>query len=139
MAFVGAVVRDPERDGEQLAEVLDTELVTYDHHDAVDVPHRALDLGDCLLALYPVPPDAATSRAVWGGVYERPRCLALGLSVADQDVSERALVDAGLPVHHRSSALHHAVLVDGLPFPVVLTDRLLGGDPRSTDSTQEER
>ena len=31
-------------------------------------------------------PTQATSRAVWGGAYERPRCLALGLSVADQDV-----------------------------------------------------
>lgn len=134
MAFVGALVREPAADAERLAEVLDAELVTYDHGDAVDVPHRALDLGDCMLALYPIPPDEATSRAVWGGAYGRPRCLALGLSVADQRVAERALAAAGIGVHHRTTD-ERAVLVDRLPFPVVLSDRLLGGDPRN----QEER
>jgi hypothetical protein len=130
MAFVGALVRDPARDAERLAEVLDTNLVTYAHDDAVDVPHRALDLGDCLLALYPVPPDEATSRAVWGGVYDRPRCLALGITVGDQDAAERALDAAGVPVHHRTGD-GRAVLAADLPFPVVLGDRLLTGDPRS--------
>jgi catechol 2,3-dioxygenase-like lactoylglutathione lyase family enzyme len=143
MAFVGALVGDPARDGERLAEVLDTELVAYAHEDAVDVAHCALDLGDCMLALYPVPPDEATSRAVWGGAYERPRCLALGLTVADQGVAERALDGAGLPVHHRAGD-GRAVLVAGLPFPVVLADRLLPGDPRGAGHDpsahpQEER
>jgi hypothetical protein len=41
-------------------------------------------------------------------------------------------------VHHRSS-LGHSVFVDGLPFPVVLTDRLLPGDPRHAGDPQEER
>ena len=41
---------------------------------APDVPHFALDLGDCMLALYPVPPDETTSRAVWGGL-SRPATL----------------------------------------------------------------
>jgi hypothetical protein len=135
MALVGAIVRDPARDGERLAEVLDTALVAYEHNDAIDVPHCALDLGDCMLALYPIPPDEATSRAVWGGVYDRPRCLALGLTVADQGVAERALGAAGVGVHHRASD-GRAVLVDTLPFPVVLTDQLLAGDPRTP---QEER
>jgi catechol 2,3-dioxygenase-like lactoylglutathione lyase family enzyme len=140
MAFVAAIVRDPARDGERLAEVLDTDLVTYAVDGATDVPGCALDLGDCLLALYPIPPDEATSRAVWGGVYERPRCLALGLTVADQGLAERALDAAGVLVHHRA-ADGRAVLVDTLPFPIVLTDQLLAGDPR-TDSThriQEKR
>jgi hypothetical protein len=131
MAFVGAIVRDPEADGARLSEVLDTGLVSYEHGDAVDVPHCALDLGDCLLALYPIPPDEVTSRAVWGGVHERPRCLALGLSVGDQGLAERALTAAGVPVHHRA-ADGRAVLVEGLPFPVVLSDKLLPGDARAT-------
>jgi hypothetical protein len=138
MAFVAALVRDPGRDAERLAEVLDTDLVVYDD-DGVDVPHRALGLGDCLLALYPLPPDDATSAAVWGGAYDRPRCLALGLTVADQNRSERALAAEGLAVHHRASELGHATFVDGLPFPVVLCDRLLAGDPRLPTITQEER
>jgi catechol 2,3-dioxygenase-like lactoylglutathione lyase family enzyme len=137
MAFVAAIVRDPARDGERLAEVLDTDLVVYapdDDADArPDVPHCALDLGDCLLALYPIPPDEATSRAIWGGVYGRPRCLALALTVVDQRIAERALADAGVGVHHRAGD-GRAVLVDGLPFPVVLTDRLLPGDPRAGES-----
>jgi catechol 2,3-dioxygenase-like lactoylglutathione lyase family enzyme len=102
VAFVGAIVRDPARDGERLAEVLDTRLVTYAHDTGADVVHRALDLGDCMLALYPIPPDQATSRAIWGEAYERPRCLALGLTVPDQDVAERLLEAAGVPVHHRA-------------------------------------
>jgi len=136
MAFVAAIVRDPAIDGERLAEVLDTALVAYEHNDASDVPHCALDLSDCMLALYPIPPDEATSRAVWGGAYDRPRCLALGLTVADQRLAERALDAAGVPVHHRAND-GRAVLVAGLPFPVVLGDQLLTGDPRRARSTQE--
>jgi hypothetical protein len=41
-------------------------------------------------------------------------------------------------VHHRASD-GRVVLVDGLPFPVVLTDRLLPGDPRGAGATMEER
>jgi hypothetical protein len=142
LAFVGAIVRDPVSDGARLAHVLDTDLITYEvayeHSGAVDAAHCALDLGDCLLALYPVPPEEATSRAVWGGAYARPRCLSLGLSVADQEQAERALVAAGVPVHHRASD-GRAVLVEGLPFPIVLTDQLLPGDPRATRVTRVTR
>jgi hypothetical protein len=137
VAFVGALVRDPAADGERLAEVLDTELLTYGDDLAPDVARRALVLGDCLLALYPVPPDEATSVALWGAHHSRPRCLSLGLQVADQSQAERALSAAGVVVHHRTTH-GHGVLVDGLPFPVVLTDRLLTGDPRAAGD-QEER
>jgi hypothetical protein len=129
MAFVAALVRDPRVDGARLAEVLDTEMFTYEHDDAPDTPHCALDVGDCMLALYPVPPDDATSQAVWGGSYDRPRCIALGLLVADLSAAERALAEDGLAVHHRASD-GRLLMVDGVPFPVVLTDRLLWGDPR---------
>jgi catechol 2,3-dioxygenase-like lactoylglutathione lyase family enzyme len=143
VAFVGALVRDPAGDGARLAEVLDTALLRYDPGNAVDVAHCALDLGDCMLALFPIPADDATSRATWGGAYARPRCLTLGLTVADQARAERRLATAGVTVHHRATD-GRAVLVDGLPFPVVLTDQLLPGDPRGagTDTTahvQEER
>ena len=136
MAFVAALVRDPAADGRRLAEVLDTALVEFGDADALgpDVAHAALDLGDCLLALYPVPPNAEVSRAIWGDHHDRPRCIALALSVADQSVAEHALATEGVMVHHRSPD-GRAVLVDGLPFPVVLTDRLLPGDPRRADAT----
>ncbi len=53
-------------------------------------------------------------------------------------VAERALAAEGVNVHHRA-ADGRVVLVDGLPFPIVLTDQLLPGDPRGVDATQEER
>ena len=98
MAFVGALVRDPAVDVRRLAEVLDTPWVEYgDAADlGPDVPAAALDLGDCMLALYPVPPDETMSRAVWGGHHDRPRCIALALSVTDQGVAERALAAEGV-------------------------------------------
>ena len=138
MAFVGALVRDPAADARRLAEVLDTTMVEYgDDATLADVPHAALDLGDCMLALYPLPPDEHTSLAVWGGRYSRPRCLTLALSVVDQRVAERALAAEGVLVHHRDGD-GRAVLVDGLPFPVVLTEDLLPGDPRAAHPEEEE-
>jgi catechol 2,3-dioxygenase-like lactoylglutathione lyase family enzyme len=129
MSFVGALVADPVADAQRLAEVLDTDLELYDA-DGPDVPYAGLSLGDCTLALYPLPPDEATSRALWGGHYRRPRCLSMGLTVADQRVAERALAEAGVPVHHRT-ADGQAVLVEGLPFPVLLSESLLASDPRA--------
>jgi len=137
MAFVAAIVGDPVGDGRRLAEVLDTTLVEYDDKSGLDAPRVALDLGDCMLALYPIPPDEEASRAVWGGRYARPRCVALALSVVDQRVAERALAAEGVVVHHRA-ADGRAVLADGLPFPVVLTETLLPGDPRSARPKEEE-
>ncbi len=67
-------------------------------------------------------------------MYDRPRCLALGLTVTDQGLAERSLDAVGVPVHHRAGG-ESAVLVDGLPFPVVLTEQLLTGDPRSEPTT----
>src|SRR5207245_2718416 len=107
--FPGAVVRGPIRRrhalgggagarSRGLAEVLDTTLVEYGDDLGPDVPHVALDLGDCMLALYPVPPTEETSRAIWGNHHERPRCVALALSVADQRVAELALHAEGVAV-----------------------------------------
>ncbi len=137
MAFVGAVVADPVLDGRRLAAVLDTDLVDYGVDRGPDVPRTALDLGDCMLALYPLPPDEGTSLAIWGGRHARPRCVALALSVVDERVAERALAAEGVEVHHRD-ADDRAVLVDGVPFPVILTETLLPGDPRAARPDQEE-
>jgi catechol 2,3-dioxygenase-like lactoylglutathione lyase family enzyme len=137
MAFVAAVVADPAVDGRRLAAVLDTDLVEYGEGIGSDVPEAALDLGDCMLALYPLPPDEGASVAIWGGRHERARCIALALSVVDQRVAELALAAEGVVVHHRG-ADGRSVLVDGLPFPVVLTETLLPGDPRAARPNQEE-
>jgi catechol 2,3-dioxygenase-like lactoylglutathione lyase family enzyme len=139
MAFVAALVRDPAADVRRLADVFDTGWVEYGDAGELgpDVPAAALDLGDCMLALYPVPPDEATSRAVWGGHHDRPRCIALALSVADQTVAERALAAEGVGVHRRGGDGRAVLDPEVLPFPVVLTEQLLPGDPRVTRSQED--
>ncbi len=109
LAFVGALVRDPHADAKRLAEVLDLP-VTFDadgapHHGAIVA---AVSLGDCSLALSPLE----------GSGQPRPRVISLGLLVHDLPAAEAAL--AGEPIA-------------SLPFPIVLTDGLLPGDPRDPD------
>ena len=94
-------------DARRLAEVLGLP-VTF---DADGAPHRgaivsAVSLGDCSLALSPLEGSGAPARRVFS----------LGLLVHDLAAAESAL--AGEPT--RPSAL---------PFPIVLTDGLLPGDP----------
>ena len=54
-AFVGAVVDDPAAAAEHLGRVLDTGLTTFAGDGPVDTPRAGVDLGDCTLALYPMP------------------------------------------------------------------------------------
>ena len=79
----------------------------------------------------PVPPSAQESERIWGGVYERARCLALGLTVDDLGAAEQALAGVDVGVHQRVD--DGSVVLDPtpLPFPVVLTEALLPGDPRT--------
>ncbi|MEX1008697.1 MAG: VOC family protein [Acidimicrobiia bacterium] len=134
VAYVGAIVDDPVGAAQRFGVVLDTSVsvVAADGpaERSADSPHAVVALGDCVLALYPIPSTAQESERIWGGVYDRARCLALGLAVDDLGVAERALRDAGVAVHYRTS--DGSVVIDpgALPFPVVLTNRLLPGDPR---------
>jgi hypothetical protein len=139
MAFVAALVRDPAADARRLADVFDTTLVEYGDADELgsDVPFAALDLGDCVLALYPVPPDDTASEEIWGGRHERPRCIALALSVANLSVAERALAAEGVTVHHRAGDGRVVLDPAALPFPIVLTEALLPGDPRIPTSPED--
>jgi hypothetical protein len=131
VAFVGAIVDDPVSTAWHLGEVLDTEVSILAVDGPADSPRAAVALGDCVLALYPVPSSAPESVHVWGAVYDRARCLALGLTVEDIGTAERALHDAGVGVQHRVN--DGSVVLDprALPFPILLTDHLLPGDPRT--------
>jgi hypothetical protein len=129
VAFVGALTADPAAAAAHLAGVLDTSATVHDATGALDTPHASVALGDCVLALYPVP-DAASSEAIWGAVHERPRCLALGLTVADLAVAEHALAGAGVTVHHRIADGSLVLPPSVCTFPIVLTEHLLDGDPR---------
>ncbi len=132
VAFVGALVVDPVADADRLAGILDTRATVLDvdtDSGGVDQPHASVDLGDCVLALYPIPP-ADASEQVWGARHERPRCLSLGLTVADLAVAEAALAAEGVAVHHRTPDGSLVLPPSVCTFPVVLTDHLLPGDPR---------
>jgi len=129
VAFVGALVADPAADGAVLGEVLGTRVTVLDDASGPDVPHATVDLGDCVLALYPLPP-AAECEDLWGAVHARPRCLSLGLTVPDLAVAELALADAGVRARRRAGDGSLVLGPEVCTFPVVLTDRLLEGDPR---------
>ena len=131
VAFVGAIVDDPVSTAWHLGEVLDTEASILSADGPADSPRAVVALGDCALALYPIPSSPDESVHVWGAAYDRARCLALGLTVDDVGAAERALADAGVGVHHRVHDGSAVLDPTGLPFPVVLTDHLLPGDPRT--------
>ena len=131
VAFVGAIVDDPVSTAWRLGEVLDTDVSILAVDGPANSPRAAIALGDCVLALYPVPSSPLESVHVWGAVYDRARCLALGLVVADLVATERALDDAGVRVHHRVNDGSVVLDPNALPFPIVLTEHLLPGDPRS--------
>lgn len=130
VAFVGALVVDPVAAAEHLAGVFAARATALEADGALDVPHATVDLGDCVLALYPIPPAEQCER-IWGAVHERPRCLSLALTVADLAVAEAALADAGVAVHHRVADGSLVLPPSVCTFPVVLTDHLSEGDPRS--------
>ena|SRR5436190_2729957 len=131
VAYVAAIVADPAATAEQLGDVLDTETSVFDAGGATDTVAAAVDLGDCMLALFPVPRSAGDSQRVWGAVHDRPRCLALGLTVDDLTSAVDALRDAGVDVHHRGPDGSFVLDPARLPFPVVLADQLLPGDSRT--------
>ena len=130
VAYVAAIVDDPTATAAHLGDVLDTDTSVLDVAGAPDAVAAAVDLGDCMLALYPVPPSAAESERVWGAVHDRPRCLALALTVDDRTSAVNALADAGVGIHHNSSDGSLVLDTAELPFPLILADHLLPGDPR---------
>ncbi len=90
-----------------------------------------MGVGDCMLALHPLPTSADEAEAMWGMPLDRARFVALGLTVDDVDAAAAAMAQAGVPTHRRGDD-GSALLVAGLPFPVVLTGGLLPGDPRTS-------
>jgi len=130
VAYVAAIVADPVATAAHLGDVLDTETSVLETDGAPNAVAATVNLGDCMLALYPIPPSAAESERVWGAVHDRPRCLALALTVDDVASAVAASRDAGVGVHHHTA---DSLVLDPaqLPFPVILTDHLLPGDPRA--------
>jgi hypothetical protein len=127
-AFIGALVDDPVAWADTFATLLGTN-VTFEHADAASgQPVAGVSLGDCTLALFPLP--GADGRALWGHSYERPRTHLLALRVEDLGAATDALHRAGITIVHWGADL--AVLDPAATggVQVALTEALLPGDPR---------
>ena len=127
-AFVGALVDDPVARAATFAALLGT-TVTFVQADAPPGhPVAGVSLGDCTLALYPLPGDDGP--ALWGRTYERPRTHLVALRVQDLHTAADALARAGITVVRREPDL---VVLDPAAtggVQVALTGSLLPGDPR---------
>ena len=87
-----------------------------------------VSLGDCTLALFPLP--GGDGRALWGRPYERARTHLLALRVDDLGAADRALHRAGITIVRREGGL---VVLDPAAtggVQLALTGALLPGDPR---------
>ena len=128
-AFVAAVVEDPGALAQRLSQILDTPVVPDRSSNDSGAPSAAVSLGDCLLALYPIP--GSESMALWGVDIHQPRTHALGLLVEDLHAARGALVDSTYRIIRSSPAYLVLDPVTTGGVGVILTDRLLAGDPRS--------
>lgn len=127
-AFVGAIVDDPASTADYMARLFGTQ-VTFHHPDAgPGSPSHGVSVGDCTLALYPMPGD--DSERLWGRRYERPRCHLLGLTVDDLDAATDALAGSVFDVHRLDDGFAVIDPASTGMVQVALVDRLLPGDPR---------
>jgi hypothetical protein len=127
-AFVGALVDDPLAWADTYATLLGTTVTFRDPDAAPGRPMAGVSLGDCTLALYPLPGDDST--ALWGRPYERARTHLVALRVEDLDAAADAVTGAGIAAVRRDADL---VVLDPAAtggIQVALTGSLLPGDPR---------
>jgi hypothetical protein len=127
-AFVGALVDDPLAWADRFATLLGTTITFEDRRAGPGQPLAGVSLGDCTLALYPLPGD--DGRALWGRSYERARTHLLALRVDDLGAATDALHRAGITIVRWDGGL---VVLDPAAtggIQVALTGALLPGDPR---------
>lgn len=128
-AFVGALVDDPLARADQFAALLGT-TVTFEHSGAEPgQPVAGVSLGDCTLALYPLP--GGEGPALWGRAYERARTHLLAVRVDDLDAAADAVTRAGSAPVRREAGL---VVLDPAAtagVQLALSGALLPGDPRT--------
>jgi hypothetical protein len=127
-AFVGAVVANPVASAKRLA-ALFGQPVTFERTDAAPgEPVTGVSLGDCTLALFPLP--TAASAALWGQDHPRARCHLVALRVEELPGAP-VLEGAGFTTVRRTDSM---VVLDPRTtggVQVALVDALLPGDPRS--------
>ena len=127
-AFVTAVVDDPPGVAARLAGLFATEVLRVSEGAAVDEIGAIVSLKDCLLLLFPMPPEG-TSREVWGCHIARNRFHAQGLRVASLADSVAKLAPHGV---RPAAQIAGMTFLDpnALPIPTFLVEELLPEDPR---------
>ena len=127
-AFVGALVDDPVAWAATFATLLGTTVTFEDAEAAPGQPMAGVSLGDCTLALFPLPGDEG--RALWGRLYERARTHLVALQVDDLGAATDELHRAGITIVRWAADL---VVLDPAAtggLQIALTGSLLPGDPR---------
>ena len=127
-AFVGALVDDPVGRAQDFARLLGTAVTFVDAEAPPGHPTAGVSLGDCTLALFPLPGDEG--HALWGRPYERARTHLLALRVEDLGAATDALHGAGITIVRWEGGL---VVLDPAAtggVQIALTGALLPGDPR---------
>jgi catechol 2,3-dioxygenase-like lactoylglutathione lyase family enzyme len=127
-AYVGAVVEDPTETALFFADLMGTAVTFEDPGAPPGRPWAGVSLGDCTLALYPMPgPD---EERVWGRTYRRPRTHLLALAVADLDGSATLVAREGFGIVRQGDG---TVILDPATtgeVQVALVGELLPDDPR---------
>jgi hypothetical protein len=128
-AWVGAVVEDPQATARRLSDVFDTRSNDLDASGHDDAPASMVAVGDCSIALFPMPSEARAAK-LWGVACHRPRFVSSAFTVANLGSARKALSSAGYEVSSGLADGSPVISGQGLPFPIVITERLLPGDPR---------
>jgi len=131
-AYVAALVPDPLSTASRLSEVLDTKWADLQGGGHDDAPWAAVGIGDCSLAFFPLP-QADRASKIWGIRCDRPRFVAMAVTVGDLESSRSALEHAGFKVSFKLADGSHVLHGQGLPFPIVVNSTLLAGDPRTSN------
>jgi catechol 2,3-dioxygenase-like lactoylglutathione lyase family enzyme len=127
-AFVGAVVEDPASAAAQFERTLGLPVAYRARDAAPGEPQAVVSLGDCVLALYPLIPEA--SQALWGRALERPGVSVLGLRADNLGEAREALQSAQVRVLRESPGSLVLDPVTTADIGVVVVEDLLPGDPR---------
>jgi hypothetical protein len=129
LAFVGAVVEAPIALADKLAGLLGTEVTFREPAAPTPQPAAGVSLGDCTLALFPMT-TAEETEHLWGSAYRRPRTHLLALRCSDVDVAAARLDEASVEVLRRDEGSLVLSPAASGRVPLLITDRLLPGDPR---------
>ncbi|MCY4256950.1 MAG: hypothetical protein OXE04_01485 [bacterium] len=127
-AFVTAVVQDPLRVAERMADVFGTEVLRSNANASSDEIAAVVSLGDCALVLFGLP-DAGHSQQLWGSDITRNRFHAHGLRVDNLPEALAKLAEQGVEPTAQIGGMAYFG-PSALPLPTFVVGELLPEDPR---------